>query len=220
MAKPHEHNETPMNQCGAKTRAGTPCKRKPLPNGRCNLHGGKTPRGVALPQTKHGRYSKDLPARLGERFEAALGDADLVQLGRDIALIDSRLGEILGEITQDSTGAIFSALQKAWNKYTRAPNPVDKQAAFSDMGMLIEQGADDWLKWQEVYNVIEQRRRLVESEAKRQIQLQQTLTASQAMMLLAAITETVKKHVRDADALRAISADIAGLVNVGAVGRA
>ena len=39
--------------CGAKTRAGTPCKRKDLyENGRCKLHGGlstgpKTPEGKA-----------------------------------------------------------------------------------------------------------------------------------------------------------------------------
>jgi hypothetical protein len=41
----------PFKQCGAKTRAGTPCKRPAMPNGRCRLHGGLTP-------IKHGRYSK------------------------------------------------------------------------------------------------------------------------------------------------------------------
>ncbi|MEC2073994.1 HGGxSTG domain-containing protein [Alkalihalophilus marmarensis] len=29
-------------KCGAKTRQGTPCKKKPLKNGRCRLHGGKS----------------------------------------------------------------------------------------------------------------------------------------------------------------------------------
>lgn len=28
--------------CGAKTRKGTPCQKKPLQNGRCRLHGGKS----------------------------------------------------------------------------------------------------------------------------------------------------------------------------------
>lgn len=215
------NTETPMQSiCGAKTRSGRPCKSKAMPNGRCRMHGGKIPRGSALPQTKHGRYSKDLPTRLGERFEAALADTELVQLGREIALVDSRLGELLEQITQDSTGAIFSALQKAWTKFVRASNPADKEQAFSDIGMLIEQGSGDWLKWQEVYGVLEQRRKLVESEAKRQVQLQQTLTATQAMNLLAAVTDTVRRHVRDADALKAISADIAGLVSAGTVARA
>jgi hypothetical protein len=41
-----------LPRCGAKTRAGTPCKRPGRKsNGRCRLHGGATP-------IKHGRYSK------------------------------------------------------------------------------------------------------------------------------------------------------------------
>lgn len=35
-------------ECGAKTRAGTPCKRHPVPGGkRCKLHGGYEPRALA-----------------------------------------------------------------------------------------------------------------------------------------------------------------------------
>lgn len=39
--------------CGAKSRnnQGLPCRLKPLNNGRCRFHGGKTP-------IKHGRYTK------------------------------------------------------------------------------------------------------------------------------------------------------------------
>jgi hypothetical protein len=191
-----------------------------MKNGRCRMHGGGSGIGIGSPRYKTGRYSKDIPTRMAGRYEEARQDAELVQLGPDIALIDTRLGDILGQITEDSTGAIFAMLQKAWTKYTRASNPVEKESAFSDMGMLIEQGAEDWQKWQEVYSCLEQRRKMVESEAKRQVQLQQTLTASQAMVLLAAVIDTVKKHVSDEGALRSIAADIAGLSTVGAVGRA
>jgi hypothetical protein len=48
-----------MKECGAKTRAGTPCKRPAMVNGRCRLHGGLTP-------IKHGRYSKVLRHTIGE----------------------------------------------------------------------------------------------------------------------------------------------------------
>jgi|GEM_PF-2401939 len=51
--------------CGAKTRAGTPCKRYARANGRCKLHGGlstgpKTTKGKENHRqavTKHGTYS-------------------------------------------------------------------------------------------------------------------------------------------------------------------
>jgi len=57
---PHDSQRTDT-RCGAKTRAGTPCKRLPaVPNkgGRCNLHGGKSLAWIAHPNFKHGRYSK------------------------------------------------------------------------------------------------------------------------------------------------------------------
>ena len=59
-------------ECGAKTRAGTPCQRAPMPNGRCDKHGGKSLRGIASPRFKHGFYSKDFPTHV-------LGTANLLR---------------------------------------------------------------------------------------------------------------------------------------------
>jgi len=47
--------------CGAKNRRGVPCGRSPMKNGRCNLHGGKSPgppkgNSNAL---KHGYYTRE-----------------------------------------------------------------------------------------------------------------------------------------------------------------
>jgi hypothetical protein len=66
-----KHGGTPGNwdnapRCGAKTRAGTPCRSAAMPNGRCRMHGGlstgpKTEAGKAAiraSRTKHGRYSQ------------------------------------------------------------------------------------------------------------------------------------------------------------------
>lgn len=47
-----------VKECGAKTRAGTPCKRASMLNGRCNLHGGKSLCSFGHPNYKHGYYSK------------------------------------------------------------------------------------------------------------------------------------------------------------------
>jgi len=61
MAK---NRETP---CGAKTRNGTPCQARAMPNGRCRIHGGlstgaKTAKGIErirAARTKHGRFSRE-----------------------------------------------------------------------------------------------------------------------------------------------------------------
>lgn len=74
-----KHGGTPGNwdnapRCGAKTRAGTPCRSAAMPNGRCRLHGGKStgPKteagkaAIRASRTKHGRYSQ---ASIAERRE-------------------------------------------------------------------------------------------------------------------------------------------------------
>jgi hypothetical protein len=48
-------------RCGAKTRAGTPCKSPAMKNGRCRLHGGKStgpPKGNKN-ALKHGFYTRE-----------------------------------------------------------------------------------------------------------------------------------------------------------------
>ena len=48
-----------MAKCGAKTKTGKPCKNSGMPNGRCRLHGGKTPKG-SKNALKFGIYSQGI----------------------------------------------------------------------------------------------------------------------------------------------------------------
>ena len=59
-----------------------------MPNGRCRLHGGKSPAGLASPHYKDGRYSKALPARLAARYATAEADPRLLELRDEVALTD------------------------------------------------------------------------------------------------------------------------------------
>ncbi len=68
-----------MAQCGAKTRAGTPCKNRAMPNGRCLRHGGKStgpPEGNKNAAT-HGLYSSALLEGEAELYDQiTLGTVD------------------------------------------------------------------------------------------------------------------------------------------------
>jgi hypothetical protein len=48
-------------RCGAKTRKGTACQAPAMPNGRCRMHGGKSPGAPRGNRNawKHGHYSAD-----------------------------------------------------------------------------------------------------------------------------------------------------------------
>ena len=72
----HDPTQNPMKgRCGARTRAGTPCLRWPMPNGRCRLHGGcstgpRTAEGLArirAARTIHGGRSAEM-----REFKAAV----------------------------------------------------------------------------------------------------------------------------------------------------
>lgn len=59
----------PYEECGARTRRGTTCARRPVRGRRrCHLHGGRSLSGVRHPRFKHGRFTKGDP--LGVQAEA------------------------------------------------------------------------------------------------------------------------------------------------------
>src|SRR5690625_616309 len=203
----------PMKRCGAKTRAGTPCQRYPLAGReRCRLHGGATPRGKDLPQTKTGRWSKDLPTRLAARYHEALKDSRLLELRDELALIDARLSELVAQLDGGEAGAIWADLMKARREFN---DESSRRDAILTMLELIERGAAEWQKWDDVLRTIERRARIAESERRRLVEAQQMISVEQVNVLIAAVSSIIRQHVKDRDALRAISADIGGILSHG-----
>ncbi len=108
-------------RCHAHNRKGEQC-RKPAVPGRtvCHYHGGKTPVGAAAPAFKHGRYSKYLPKRWLERYEAALANPDLLALKDEIALIDLRIADLVeGATTPEKQAAVWPDLLAAIERRRR-----------------------------------------------------------------------------------------------------
>ena len=164
------------------------------------MHGGKTPTGIALPQTKHGRYSKVLPTRMLERYNAAITDPELLNLSAEIAVVDSRLSDLLIRVESGDAGEIWDKLSKAKDKYRDASLKADiaeMGAQLDAMIRLIERGAQDVAAWREIHGVLEQRRRLVESERKRLVEQEQMLTLHEAMTFFNAVASAVKNNVTD-----------------------
>jgi predicted transcriptional regulator len=186
-----------------------------MPNGRCRMHGGKHPGGMATKAFKTGRYSKYLPQRLLERYTEASTDAELLALREEVALVDARLADLLSRVDTGESGALWGALNKAWADVEVARDTDDGLGltlALALVSQYIKRGQADYAAWQSIGHVIEQRRKLVESERKRLVEMQQMVTSEQAMLIVAVLADTVRKHVHDPDALRAISADITRLV--------
>lgn len=207
-------------RCGAKKRNGEPCPAYPVKGStRCRMHGGTTPRGLALPQTTNGRYSRSLPARMAGRYAEAVRDTELLTLREDIALLDARLQDVLSRVDTGESGAAWSKVQDAYLDLRKARASADagKMAeALTALGLAIEAGTADYAAWEDVRSLLDQRRRLVESERKRLVEMQQTLTVEKAMLLVGAIAGIVRSHVSDTAILQAISSDLDRLLYSGA----
>jgi hypothetical protein len=158
-----------------------------------------------------------LPERLAARYQEAQADPRLLELRDEIALVDARMSELLQRLEGSESGENWRRVQEATVSLDVAIRSKDAQmmeVALSDLRSYTRQGQADMHQWQEIQEVLDLRRKLVESERKRLVEMQQMITAERAMILLGAITSIIKEHVHDRTILAAISTGIRGLVSV------
>lgn len=62
-----------------------------MQNGKCYMHGGAQPRGLASVTTREGRYSKYFPTAITDRARACVEDPELMSTREEIALCRSRI---------------------------------------------------------------------------------------------------------------------------------
>jgi hypothetical protein len=178
---------------------------------RCRMHGGKTLVGTASPNYRSGRYSTYVPTGLRARYEQAHTDPDLLSLRSELALVDARLGDLLSRVTTGESGQLWMDLRKAHRAFTRARLAQDvhqMSVALAKQELIIESATQDHAAWAEIAELIEQRRKLAESESKRLVALQYVLTHEQALLFMHRLVDIITQHVPDKKALSAIIVDL------------
>lgn len=201
---------------GKKRRTGEPCGNWAI-RGRdyCKLHGGRNPVGAENGNFKHGLTSKYHASRIAARVEEALNTPHILDMRSEIALIDARLVEMVESVDTASSSRLWADIQKKYRlvQASRSLGDVNSlQRHLADLEEIIERGSTDAAAWTEIQSLIEQRRRIVDSERKHMIQAKQTMTLEQGMMLITAMVASVREHVNDKEALKAISAEFERLV--------
>jgi hypothetical protein len=202
--------------CGAKTRNGGICKNPAMPNGRCRMHGGKTPRGHALPQTKTGRYSKDLPTRLAARYEETANDPELLSLRQEIRLIDTLIMDNMTRLDSGESAEAWEVMRKSVDGLTDAIADEDYtkiQKGLREMRDVIDLRILHYATEMEIRSKIDQRRKLVETEQRMTMVGEQTISVEKAMLLVGAIAGILRARIHDSGTLAAIQQDIGLLLN-------
>lgn len=206
-----------MARCTAKAKQTQEQCKSPAMIGKttCQYHGGKSLSGITSPTYKTGRYSKNLPTRLAARYQQAIDDPELITLRDEVALLDSRISEVILKIDTGEAGAIWKELRETYADMQAATRQGDSDGvkqALSSLNSLIKNGAADYQQWGEIATLIEGRRKLVESESKRQQILMTMMTAEQTMMLVSVIQDVVMRNVDDRATRLAIQNELNGII--------
>jgi hypothetical protein len=177
------------------------------------MHNGNAPRGIASASFKTGKHSKYLPERMIARYDEARADREFLALQEDIALIDSRISDVLQRVDTGDCGENWKALGMAvreFNEFERkAKNTINpqKQAEWTAerdermrmICVLVEAGLSDYKNWQELGCWLEKRRVTVESEQKRLVAMKELATSDQVAQLFGGIARAVHIYVTDPD---------------------
>jgi hypothetical protein len=202
-----------MQRCGSKNKQnGGTCENWVVRGRtRCRIHGGKSLVGTACPHYRSGRYSEYVPERLRARYEQAQDDPDLLSLRSEVALVDARLIDLLSRVDSGESGQLWADLKRAHQEFTAAKRGKDvarMQVTLTRVEYLIDSAVQDHQAWAEIGALIEQRRKLTESEAKRQRELQQMLTTEEALAMIRRLIDILTVHIPDRKILSAIIVDL------------
>lgn len=177
---------------------------------RCRKHGGRSLSGFASATFKHGLYSKDLKGLLGKNYQQARQNPDLISNYEQVALFDALISECLGRLTSMdprpdwdlvvSVHAAFHVFEGAQRLKDVASMMSSQTVMKSDLAALVEaRGAlQHYLETREqLAALIEQRRKLVDSEVKRRKDAQEMILKPQVYGLMSALLHIVVTEVTD-----------------------
>jgi hypothetical protein len=203
--KPHDRQRA----CGAKTRSGGTCRQPAMPNGRCRLHGGKTPGGVASPHFRHGRYSKYLPKHLQADDRRVRSDPELVSVRDELALIALRKLELVKRLSRPLPP--WNRAVAAFRDYESAlesGNAERVAESLEALRLVLTEGADAHAAYERTWNqlreLVQEKGKLSQVESKRMAVVAGYVSVTQLVAVLTAVLSEVKERVRDRVALQAI----------------
>ncbi len=201
------------SECGAKLRGKDQrCKsRATMENHRCRLHGGLTPKGNASPNFKHGKYSRYVSFGLRDRLRELVFDSELTNLRAEIGLvtleIEQRLWQMSNGYSKDTMSRIKSSFQRYENALAKQGFPEQSaniEKTLSDLKSVIFEISESSTTYNDIMPLIEQRRRLVATENRREIFTNSSLSAEDAIRFVRCLGNAVRMHVSDPLARRRI----------------
>lgn len=179
--------------------------------------------GIASGRFKHGRYSRYLPTGLRKQYEESKHDPQLLSHEPDLRLIDLHLQELVNKLDKEDPYKALQAIKEAWGVFQQSrTNPnIDSAECLHrvDKEITKEHGQKEEI-WAQIQEVLEMRRKILESENRRIRESQTTMSGEQCMALVEYLVECMRGSVNlYADRLLAskilqkLTADIGAIIS-------
>jgi hypothetical protein len=171
----------------------------------CPFHGaGRELKPGGKPPTT-GRFSKHLPTRFLEEYEAQLNDPEYLTLTNEMALVDSRVAELLTMLDGADTRVAWAKIRGVAYQLSvmsampanttieefKAAIDTQKQALYEAIAIRTQ----DHELWDSIKDMVEQRRKLADTERRRILDARKYLTLTEANAMLAFVVDAVMKNV-------------------------
>lgn len=199
-------------QCTAKSkRSGKRCNNVAV-NGFtvCRLHGagnvnkGKVGGGVI----KNGNYSHRYQALLSDkraaRFKAALEDTDFLNLIPRIGVLETRFLELLEKQGSKESGEVWDRLKQVVDEAEQVFRDKNlpqesKSQHFTEVWpfivKLVREGVSEYYEWSEIRQIVEDTRKLVDTEAKRIKMMAEIVSFEEAKVLVERVLNHAQKRM-------------------------
>jgi hypothetical protein len=157
--------------------------------------------GVSSPHFKHGRYAK-LPPDWAAKARTLLADPELLSLLPNIAITDARIDAALDAFSNGKGPTAWARAVELVERIDAAATADERARLLGPLLDTIRGGKPLVAALMDLDHLTEQRRRLVESEVKRQSSEQQSISYDRALALLQLMMDVVMRVVVD-QAMRA-----------------
>lgn len=187
--------------CKATNKAGNACGAFAI-RGRefCNNHGGKALAGMEHPGFKNGKYSKVLTGKLAALYAAASDGIEALDHADEALVLEVRIQDLLGMLDGRGSPALWAELQRlrlvALGAF-KSNNEHMVSVTVSQILDLVGIGADDQTTWERLVDVMEARRKMVDSETRRTQKQDDIWSVKEVALMMATVVQVIRKEVAD-----------------------
>lgn len=187
-------------QCGKTPKKGRAERQHPLDNmfkEKCRSHGGNARSGINHPNFQGKGKARVVRPGIEDIYNRAVADPELLNLQHDVAYAEAMLFDLSNEIAQGvAPWVMFDAIKREWVGLWEAWDREDEKDLQHHRRRIDTaiNGAVDKIKLiQQLIDLADSKRRLVEAEAKRRISMKYMVLVEDAMQDYVALAQVVQR---------------------------